>query len=84
MLVVTVEIAPKGDMNRKRHLGTAMIGNDATGDAKLGNYQVILSKWGKPKVEWKHGTVKAFPRLNRGPWDLLYLALKSVVGGRND
>lgn len=83
MIRITVELLPGGDASRARHLGTATIANDATGDARTGNYVFTLSKWGRPKVVWKRGAVRGFPRLARGPWDLLYLCLAEVVAVRN-
>ncbi len=83
MLVVTIEMAPKGDLTKKRHLGTAYISNNLEGDIQTGSYSVSLSKWGKPDVIWKKGRVRGFARLTRGPWDLLYLALRNTVGSRN-
>lgn len=83
MLVVTIELWPRGDESRKRHLGTARIVNDGTGTADSGNYRVELSKWGRPKSVWRQGTVRGFPRRRRGPWDLLYRALGAAVRGRN-
>ncbi len=48
MIIVTIELAPQGDMVHRRHLGTAYIVNDGTGDLQLGNYTIQLSKWGRP------------------------------------
>jgi hypothetical protein len=118
VIVVTVELWPYGIEGLKRHLGTARIWNDTTGDPKTGNYQiellgrmessdyrgypgmhanpdwgsdevseedlmVTLSKWGRPDQVWKKGEVKGFPRTRLGAWDLLYLALRNIVGSRN-
>jgi hypothetical protein len=43
-----------------------------------------LSKWA-PKEDqvWKKGRVADFDRKRRGPWDLLFLGLESIVGKRN-
>lgn len=50
----------------------------------LPNYTVRLSKWAPREAEtWKRGKVTRFNRRTRGPWDLVYLALRAVVGGRN-
>jgi hypothetical protein len=83
MLIVTIELAPKGDLAKKRHLGTAYISNNLEGDLDTGCYDVSLSKWGRPAETWKKGKVQGFHRLTRGPWDLLYLALRNTVGYRN-
>ena len=50
----------------------------------LEDFTVRLSKWAPKETEtWKRGKVLRFNRRTRGAWDLLYLALKSIVGGRN-
>lgn len=59
------------------------IWNDATGSAEKGNYKFKISKWGNPKSIWKAGNVRNFSRLQRGPWDLLWLVLCEAVSDRN-
>jgi hypothetical protein len=83
MIRVTIELLPLGLEKNKRHLGTAEIWNDVTGDNQTGNYKFKLSKWGDVKATWKSGEIKGFPRQARGAWDLLYLCLKSALEGRN-
>jgi len=83
MIRITIELIPAGSPEYKQHLGTAEISNDGTGDAIISDYDVFLSKWGKPKVAWKRAKVMGFNRRKRGPWDLLYLALQAAVGSRN-
>lgn len=66
-------------------LGVATISNDGTGSVHgQCSYDVSLSKWA-PKLSetWKRGRVEGFNRVKLGPWDLLFQALASVVGGRN-
>jgi len=82
MLRITIELIPASGLPPK-HLGTACIINDGTGSAEVGNYDVKLSKWGRPNQTWKKGRVEDFDRVQRGPWDLFYLALKNIVGNRN-
>lgn len=84
MLRVTVELLPGGDESRKQDLGTAEISlAGASEDAQEGNYNVMLSKWGRPKQAWKRGSVEGFPRKKLGPWDLLFWALTATVGERS-
>lgn len=83
MILIKVELWPGGDANLKRDLGQALIYNDGRGTLESGDYQVRLYKWGKSKSVWKTGSVKDFPRKRLGPWDLLYRALKEIVGDRN-
>lgn len=80
MLIVTIELAPGGDMSKRETLGTAFIVNDGSGTAATGNYKIRLR--GKRKL-WRTGIVLGFPRQRLGPWDLLYRALRSTVGSRN-
>lgn len=82
MLVITVELAPGGDMTSRRHLGTMLIVNDGSGSATTGNYDVTLSKWGRPASIWKRGRVEGFPRQHQGAFDLMLRALESAVGAR--
>lgn len=50
----------------------------------LADYQCRLSKWApKERDTWKRGRVARFDRKRRGAWDLLYLALREIVGRRN-
>lgn len=88
MIVVRIELWPGGSSIRKKHLGTAIIANDATGNAYLGNYRVWFSKRGDDKLDfrsraWRKGEVIGFPRRRLGAWDLLYRALHAVVADRN-
>lgn len=82
MIRVTVELLPRGDASNPQHLGTAYITNEGTGDRNIGDYSVKLSKWGKPDVTWKTGSLTGFPRLKLGPWDLLCLCLIATLGNR--
>jgi hypothetical protein len=88
MIRITVELVSAINPSRSRVLGVAKISNDSqlsfeTG-GKRGAYDVTLSKWA-PKLgeTWKRGRVENFDRVRRGPWDLLYLALRSAIGDRN-
>lgn len=84
MMVVKVELWIHGDSTRIRPLGRALISLDPkTATPNYGDYAVVLTKFDDNKV-WKIGTVKGHNRKRRGPWDLLYRALKSIVGDRND
>lgn len=96
MIRVTVELLPENDEDQAERLCTMTINNDLTGNKTIGNYDVtlsrwgqpnnydaILSRWGQPDRTWRRGRVTNFPRLTRGPWDLLYLALRDTVGLRN-
>ena len=83
MIRVTIELLPHGIESKKCHLGTMTIANDGSGDIENGNYHVALSKWGRPNESWKQGIVKNFPRRRLGPYDLIYQALRNIIGNRN-
>jgi hypothetical protein len=81
---VTIELLPHGFEEGKRHLGTMVIGNDLSSvDDVTGNYNIRLSKRGQPDSFWRKGRVEGFPRKRLGVYDLMYRALRNIVGGRN-
>jgi hypothetical protein len=93
MIVVKVELWPKGDANRAKTLGVASICN-VGGDLALADYECRLFKWRDKTVEklvlkplakdtWKRGRVEGFGRITQGPWDLLYRTLAVLIGTRN-
>jgi len=83
MIVVTIDLWPLGIEANKKHLGTAYIANNLEGTVETGNYTVKLTKWNNAKTAWKKGSVRGFPRLKLGAWDLLFRALLDTVGSRN-
>lgn len=86
MVRVTIEILPGGDESKARKLGQVDIINDSSGTGETGNYTVRLHKSSeyaaRPGI-WRQGRISGFPRSRLGPYDLLYRALKAIVGGRN-
>lgn len=84
MLVVTIEIWPLGNEENKRHLGTAKIWNTGTGTMTRGNYKATLSQIKRPNCVWRSGNVKDFPRKRLGAWDLMFRALRNIIGERNE
>jgi len=88
MLKVIIELVPGGDEEKSRVLGVATISNDlvesSETNGRLGSYLVRLSKWAPNQNQiWKKGKVEGFDRKRKGPWDLLYVALRNTIGGRN-
>ena len=85
MIEITVDLV-KHSTGERECMGKALIVNDGTGGAYFGNYDVTLyrrpGKANKPVV-WKRAKVRGFERKKRLAWDLLYLALRQVVGERN-
>ncbi len=85
MIKVTIEFIEHG-IGKPEKIGEIIIANDGTGTEDLGNYTAELMKtpkYAKGKGVWKKSRVTGFPRLVRGPYDLLYLALKNAVESRN-
>ena len=83
MIRVTMELLPGGDDTKAKHLGSALIDNDASEGELRGDYKVVIyAGWDSGKRVWKKGEVKGFARKRLGPWDLLYQALKATVGER--
>ena len=92
MIVVRVEIWPKGDKARAIEFARAYINNQVTTTqttvGRLGDYKVELhggvwrAKAGVLPI-WKRGFVLGFDRIHRGVWDLLLLALQNTIGNRN-
>ena len=81
MLRITIELLPGGHEDRKRTLATGTITNTGTGSLAQGTYFVdFRDAAGRP---WRHCTVSVFPRKRLLAWDLLYRALKTLVGFRN-
>ena len=87
MVVVRIEIWPRGDYTKRRLLGVCQIINDGTisdgtGNSKHGNYDVELSHAGKylakKKGAWKSGKVEHHLR-KLSPYHLVYKALKAAL-----
>jgi hypothetical protein len=79
MIVIPVELWPKGKTKGKYLLGLLTIWNDGTGTKKLGNYKYQISHagvyFGKRKEPYKKGRVINFPRTS-SPYCLIFRVLK--------
>jgi hypothetical protein len=95
MIKITVELVSAIHPSRSRVLGIGTIANTGKrrADGKC-DYVAKLSKWApKESQTWQWNTfgheeseelyIEGFDNVKRGPWDLLYLALKAVVSKRN-
>jgi hypothetical protein len=82
-LTATIELNKYGTAKYLVGIGVIRISNDGTGDHTRGNYDVTLYKRGSKGV-WRTGKIRDFPRKSLGPYDLIYRALKIIVGDRND
>jgi len=96
MIRITVELISAVSDDRSRLLGMAEISNEGPigPGSRICKYNVRLSKTlpGREDEVWKRGTplmvfdeanIDRFDSVHRGVWDLLYLALKAIIGTRN-
>jgi len=85
MIRITIELISAVHPSRSKILGIAEIANDGSSNSPfVGSYNVRLNKMAPKERElWKIGRVVAFPRKKKGVWDLLYVALRNIVGPRN-
>ena len=81
MLRVTIELVPWGVESRAKVIATGTIANTGTGTPTSGDYRIELRDAAGRK--WKTGHIEGFPRKRLLAWDLLYRALKKLVGNRN-
>jgi len=84
MLVIKIELWPKGNSSKAKVIHTGWIGNDGTGSKTKGNYRFGLSQRNRPKTVLRKGNIKDFPRKRLSAWDLLYRCLREAVGERNE
>lgn len=87
MVVIRAELWKKGNPEDKVLLGVAYIKNNGFGseiNQNIGDYYVEITKKNSETHIFKQGKVLNFPRKKLGVWDLLYRALKEIVGDRND
>ena len=81
MLRITIELVPWGIETRAKVIATGTIANIGTGTPTSGDYRIELRDAAGRK--WKSGHIDGFPRKRLLAWDLLYRALKTLVGNRN-
>lgn len=84
MLVVRVELWPRGIKEQRETLRTMVIANDVTGCAARGNYNVYLGHRGETNP-WvimdrplRTGRVEDYPRLAKRDDELVLRALRAV------
>lgn len=81
MIRVIVELWPHGDPSKKKRLGVMTITNDGKGTSKKGGYDALAM--GKTQRWFRRSRVEDFPRQRLVAWDLVYRALRGMVGDRN-
>lgn len=74
MLVITVELHPRGNVAHRRVIGTLVITNDLTGTQESGNYRYVLTKDNVTKAT---GIIENFPRQDKDAWELIRTILDS-------
>jgi len=98
MIKITIELVSAIGREHDRLLGVGLITN-VGGDVSHGNYRVWLSKMApKERQAWKQRIatldveelyegfecdITQFDRERRGCWDLLFMALRDLIGARN-
>lgn len=77
MIVVTIELWPKGIKSRRRELGRMLIDNQG-GTVKRGDYRVRVMRKGSETKVLREGEVNNYPRLSYNIWRLVCRALKGT------
>jgi len=84
MLVIQIQMWPKGDKTKAYSLGTLKVALSRTLSKNFSNrgYDWDITKKGD-KGTWKKGQITGHNPRVRGQWDLVYRILKQAVGERN-
>jgi len=77
MIVITVEMWPKGYKKNKYEIAKATITNDGKGNHIIGNYKYKIWEYGKIIGE---GRLKGFYRV-LGVWNLFFRVLRKTLKG---
>lgn len=81
MIVIKIEMWPKGEKSKAYPLGVMAIANEG-GSLSVGNYSFIATdRAGRP---WKEGKLEGFPRKRLGAYDLIFRCLRVMIGARNE
>ena len=88
MVVVKIELWPRGDESQARCFGTMEIEltgfeADSRGRARFGAYAYRILQWGTKRRTWRRGVVSGHDRVKCGPWDLVFRCLSRAVADRN-
>lgn len=95
MIVVKVMMWPGGDESKEKEFGRAYVVNNAVetnaSGGTLGEYVISLhgGAYGMKNYyprgnPYRQGKVQHFDRVSLGVWDLMYQALKVLVGYRTE
>lgn len=84
MLVIKVELWPRGSEENATELARAYISNDVKTTMETGGHcgsydaKFMQSVQFNPKKVWRTGRAENVNRRHRGVWDIIYLCLKSA------
>lgn len=82
MLVMQIQMWPKGDRSKAYSVGTLKVALTDINDKGHRSYNWSLSKF-RDRGVWKTGTIDGHNPRCRGPWDLIFRILRKAVGQRN-
>ena len=82
MLVLKLEIWPRGDEDRAKEIGRTYITNDGSGSTRRGNYDACVCRRGTRRPPpggtfTREGRVEMYPRRSYNVWRLIIRALLS-------
>ena len=90
MLVIKIEMWPKGDESKAKEITRGFIWNDGQtllftgGEESRYNYKLMQSAQFDPSKPWKQGEgIHLESRTKKGAWDLLYKVLRHAIAYRN-
>jgi hypothetical protein len=78
MIVITVELWPRGDSAKKKRIAKMVIINDGSGTETKGNYSCQIHT----QRTSKHGRIENFPRKRQNVWILIGKCLKNILGDK--
>ena len=79
LLVLKLELWPKGNPNKKKTLGTMFITNDGTGTDSKGNYKYKILGQNEKSLECGEGRIEGYRRKSLHSWYLPYTVLQQFV-----
>jgi hypothetical protein len=78
MIVIKVELWPRGYESRKREIARMHVTNKGTGTATRGDYKIQVMRKGSDDKVQREGEVLNYPRQSYSVWKLIQKALTTV------
>jgi hypothetical protein len=79
MIVITVELWPKGKKAKAKEIARMRITNDGTSkDSKIGNYKIKVMRGGTKSTVQREAEVKNYPRNAYSVWKLVKRAIQAA------